>query len=446
MRHARWFFPGWICRFYIADDVPPGIVSRLKDCGAEVINMGQNIGYVATFWRFLATVDPDVDISIVRDTDSRFSKYELKMVNEWLASGKKFHAMYPIYSRHPIQAGMWGVRGPILEFREPLEDRLRSTDFSNANRRGLDQDFLLHNLYPLTKGDVYVHEASRHLNNSYYRGELPTKRDLQGPIAFLDDPVKQRRFYVGEQIQPFNYFWGDIWYIRTGRPRRIFIALSIYKNIPFYEYFLAQFIGVVENRNLFRLINRRTSKIYRLNVKFYVADDIRPDLIERLRRLGQVILKPAKTVHRDDPQYWKLSILAEKNLGLAMMIGFWEFFLLARVARWGLVCITISHSFKATGGNLKSQFRKLQLWSICGPGVPVAQIDELVAQRNPKESYHEFVRSTLSYQEGTVATTTLLQAMPLDVIRGLKGWIILLFPPIIYDAVSRTKEFLKNLF
>ena len=142
------------------------------------------------FGVFLATVDPDVDISIVRDTDSRFSKYELKMVNEWLASGKKFHAMYPIYSRHPIQAGMWGVRGPILEFREPLEDRLRSTDFSNANRRGLDQDFLLHNLYPLTKGDVYVHEASRHLNNSYYRGELPTKRDLQGPIAFLDDPVK----------------------------------------------------------------------------------------------------------------------------------------------------------------------------------------------------------------------------------------------------------------
>ena len=150
---------------------------------------------------------------------------------------------------------------------------------------------------------------------------------------------KQRRFYVGEQIQPFNYFWGDIWYIRTGRPRRIFIALSIYKNIPFYEYFLAQFISIVENRNLFRLINRRTSKIYRLNVKFYVADDIRPDLIERLRRLGQVILKPAKTVHRDDPQYWKLLILAEKNLGLAMMIGFWEFFLLARVARWGLVCI-----------------------------------------------------------------------------------------------------------
>ena len=66
--------------------------------------------------------------------------------------------------------------------------------------------------------------------------------------------------------------------------------------------------------------------------RFYVADDIRPDLVERLRRLGQVVLKPARTVHKDDPKYWKLSILSDKNLGLAMMIEFWEFFRLVRAA------------------------------------------------------------------------------------------------------------------
>ena len=268
-------------------------------------------------------------------------------------------------------------------------------------------------------------------------------RVLKPPLAFLSN---RRKFYVGEPIQPFNYFWGNLWCARLGRPRRIFIALSIYKNFPFYEYFLSQFIGIIENRNLFRPINYRTTKVYRLNVKFYVADDIRPDLVERLRRLGQVVLKPAKTVRRDDPQYWKLSILSEKNLGLVMMIGFWDFFLLVHATRGGLVRVTTSRRFETTGGGLRSKFKNLSLLSVCGPDVPVPKIDDLVAQRNPKESYREFVHSTLSYQEGIVVTTTLLRGLkPLNA-RGLKGWIVQLFLTIVRDAMNRTKEFLKNLF
>ena len=75
-RHARRAYPGWICRFYVADDVPESIISRLKDYGAEVINMGRHVGHEAMFWRFLATVDPENDITLIRDTDSRFTKCE----------------------------------------------------------------------------------------------------------------------------------------------------------------------------------------------------------------------------------------------------------------------------------------------------------------------------------------------------------------------------------
>ena len=440
VRHARWFYPDWVCRFYVADDTPQNIVARLKYYGAEIINMGQDIGHTARLWRFLVAVDPEIDISIVRDTDSRFSKYELKMVDEWLASGKKFHVMYPASSSHPIQAGMWGVRGTVPKLREPLDRFIQSHDSLWPK---VDQDFLLNNLYPLTKGDVYVHEASRHISYPHYFGEPPTKKDLQGPVALADNPIKQRRFYVGEPIQPFNYFWGNFWYTRTGRPRRIFVALSIYKNIPFYEYFLAQFIGIIENRNLFRMVNSRTSKIFRLKIKFYVADDIRPDLVERLRRLGQVILKPAKTTHKDDPQYWGLSILADKNLGLAMIIGFWEFFFLICVARQGLNLI--STPYKLTGS--KILFRRLIPLSVCGPDAPVAKIDDLVAQRNPNASYQEFVHSTLSSQIATATTTVELSAYPIGV-GVLKGWGMLLLPAKLYNAVkgTRVEKFLKKFF
>ena len=419
LRHARWFFPDWVCRFYVADNVPRSIVARLIDNGAEVVKMGQYLEYEASLWRFLVAVDPEVDISIVRDTDSRFSKYELMMVNEWLASGKKFHVMYPFNANCPIMAGMWGVRGVVPELRELLENFLKSPDVPG---KGADQTFLHHSLYPLTKGNVHIHEAV-----------LNAKQRNFG----------QRKFYVGEPTKPFNSFRGDQWYIRLGGPRRVFLALSIYKNTPLYEYFLAELIGIIEDRNLSCLIVDRTLETFYVKFQFYVADDIRPDLVERLRRLGQVILKPAETVYEDEPLYWKLSILSKKNLGLAMIIGFWEFFILARTSRQGFGIRYAPYNTLPTG--IKSRFRSFDPLTVCGPDVPVAQIDELIAQRNPNESYQEFVRSTLYPRIATVTETMILNAHPLNV-GALKGWIILLCPPVLYDAVSRAREFLKNLF
>ena len=92
-RHANLAYPGWVCRFYVADDVQEGVITRLKGYGAEVIKMGPRLGHEATLWRFFAIVDPEVDIALFRDVDSRFTKCELLMVNEWLASDKKFHVM-----------------------------------------------------------------------------------------------------------------------------------------------------------------------------------------------------------------------------------------------------------------------------------------------------------------------------------------------------------------
>ena len=417
VRHARWFYPDWVCRFYVADDVPRSIVSRLRDYGAEIINMGQYIGHEAMFWRFFVVVDPEVDISIIRDTDSRFSKYELKMVNDWLASSKKFHVIYPRQKKYPVMGGMWGVRGTIPEIKAPLENFIQSPD---SFAKETDQKFLLDNLYPLTKGDVYVHEAI----SLFYTGP--------------------RYFYEGEQIQPFNSFLGKRWHIRTGRPRRIFIALSIYKNIPFYEYFLTWLIGIIENRNLFSLISNRTLKAFQLRVKFYVADDIRPDLVERLRRLGQVILKPAETVHKDDPQYWKLSILSDKNLGLALIIGFWEFFFLACIARHGFNLRPFLNSKQLPGSRIL--FRKLTPLSVCGPDVPLARIDDLVARRIPGTSYQEFIRSTLYPQ---IATATLKVRLTVNPVRVgvLKGWCAVLLPSRLYNSIdgSGIEKSLKRL-
>ena len=379
-RHANRAYPGWICRFYVADDVPEGVISRLKDYGAEIVSMGRRVEHEAMFWRFLATVDPEVEIALVREADSRFTKSELLAVNEWLASGKKFHVMRSDRHRVPIWGGSWGVRGAIPELRVCLEDQLRLAGSRKQAPRGIDQRFLRLNLYPLMKGDVFIHEVHSQEKRRHFIGE---------PIHSFPATLYQ------DQNDPFPGFL-QVFY------RRTFIVLSIYKRTPFSEYFLVQLLRTLERRNL----------LSELDIRFYVADNIRPDLIQRLRCLGRVILKSATTAHKEDPQYWKLSILSEKNLDLVAIVDFWQLFLLVRVARkkilfYELLPIEQKRGCQPTG--IKSQFRRIYPPSFCGPEPPVADIDNLVAQRNPDESYQEFVRSIVYPRTATSRKMTVIR-------------------------------------
>jgi len=89
------------------------------------------------FWRFLPASDPDMDILIVRDTDSRLGLRERLAVNEWLESGKNFHIMRD----HPqhgtlILGGMWECRKNVIPYMlglVALWDKFEQT--------GRDQDF-----------------------------------------------------------------------------------------------------------------------------------------------------------------------------------------------------------------------------------------------------------------------------------------------------------------
>ena len=382
VRHANRAYPGWVCRFYVADDVPENIISRLEDCGAEIINMGQRIKDEAMFWRFFTATDPEVDIAIFRDSDSRFTKCELLMVNEWLASGKKFHVMRTGHYPYPILGGLWGVRGNIPDWKEP-QGALRLAAKTGIVRER-NERFLGKYLYPQIKGNVFVHEF---------------------------EPVKRRQFFLNETIHPFppiskykrgKYLNISIVPIGLKMPsRRIFIVFSIYKRTIFSERFLTIWLDTMEKTEFFQYLNAR----------FYVADNISPGLIERLRRHGRVILKPAKTVHKDDPQYWKLQILSEKNPGLAVIVDFWQLFFLARICEsnrqiglYEVPPIEFNHDVLS---GIRSGFANVTTLSVCLPP-PVSDIENLVEQRNPKENYRAFIRSTVYPRTSTVKIRIIL--------------------------------------
>ena len=62
-------------------------------------------------WRFLPVLDPQVDVMVSRDLDSRLTTREQAAVQEWLHTGLAFHVMRdnPMHGTE-ILGGMWGAR------------------------------------------------------------------------------------------------------------------------------------------------------------------------------------------------------------------------------------------------------------------------------------------------------------------------------------------------
>lgn len=131
-------YPGWIARFYCGTSVPQEIISKLLKLNSEVRIMNTPGDWSGMFWRFEAIAEPDVEVMLSRDTDSRLSLREAMAVKQWLLSGKLFHVMrdHPEHNTE-ILGGMWGARKPILQDIKHLLDGYKKGDFWQV-----DQNFL----------------------------------------------------------------------------------------------------------------------------------------------------------------------------------------------------------------------------------------------------------------------------------------------------------------
>ena len=153
---AKEIYPGWTCRFYLGDEVSPGVSDKLLKNGSEVVvNLGDS-GWNGLFWRFFAADDQDC-IMISRDTDSRLNPREKAAVDEWLASDKDFHIMrdHP-HHRTEILGGMWGCRNGILSNMREMTADYKKGEYDNEYQ--VDQNFLRDIIYPIVKDKTMVHD------------------------------------------------------------------------------------------------------------------------------------------------------------------------------------------------------------------------------------------------------------------------------------------------
>ena len=150
-QQCREFFPDWKVRIYHNSSVPESLLVTLRDLGVDTIHVESN-GTYGTFWRFRPLFEEGIERVLVRDVDSRITWRDVRCVNEWLDSGKKFLNIkdHPSHYDWPIMAGLFGVNGCSL----PLSLVPIMEQYAVIHQYISDQVFLARHVWDYMKTDV----------------------------------------------------------------------------------------------------------------------------------------------------------------------------------------------------------------------------------------------------------------------------------------------------
>ena len=154
---AKIYYPDFECWFYIHKvSVPETTVNELlKLNNIKIIFKYGNLNNCKPMmWRFEAIDDPEVEIMMSRDTDTRIWNREVIAVNEWLKSNELFHIMrdHPYHSSL-IMGGMFGTK-KNLKINSWIE---LINKFMQSGHRDYDQNFLSQIIYPLVVNNSIIH-------------------------------------------------------------------------------------------------------------------------------------------------------------------------------------------------------------------------------------------------------------------------------------------------
>lgn len=177
------FYPNWISRFYVHEDVNQKYIDELKSIeGTEIFIKNSPANWTGMFWRFEAISDPDVNIMICRDTDSRLSNREAEAVKEFENSHMMFHIMrdHPYHNAF-VLGGMFGIKKGLIDDMKEL-----CNNFSQSNQYGTDYTFFDSIQHRIPAFLTMVHDEFRN---------------------FLNFPTERSNFeYVGEVMDEHDNF------------------------------------------------------------------------------------------------------------------------------------------------------------------------------------------------------------------------------------------------
>lgn len=172
------FFPEFTLRLYVDQ------LDKFKDFpkDIELIQAGHTNTY-GMFWRFLPLFESEDNIVLVRDSDSRISKREVRAVREWLDSDKSLHSIrdHIGHLEFPLMGGLFAFKGKLDS---SIKDEMKN--FMHYNQKYLsDQIFLRDHVFPVYENDVVIH--------TYKEGWFgESKIKLKNPYSFCGNGYNEK--------------------------------------------------------------------------------------------------------------------------------------------------------------------------------------------------------------------------------------------------------------
>ena len=155
------YFPTFLVYIYIGNDVPTQTCDALRAYPNVRLHFTGQTGAVNMVHRFFAIDEPEVDVMLVRDADSRVHWKDRWAIAQFLADPvAKVHTIRdaPVHTT-AIMGGLWGMKKM-----DGFSMRAVHTQFSEVvppeDRWGADQYFLKLAVYPLIKHTLLIHSSN----------------------------------------------------------------------------------------------------------------------------------------------------------------------------------------------------------------------------------------------------------------------------------------------
>ena len=193
-KSMRQHYPDWIFRLYFDfEDNDPRLQIlchfACKNPGLDLCHvkkipaLGDIEPIFPMIWRFLPTIDPQVDYFMSRDLDALIVPREVIAVKEWIKSGKALHVMRDHYHHGNCIVGCcWGLKLSDLEksmmasaFALVAKDSILYVD---QEAYGEDQQFLRWYVWPWTMSNSLSHD-SYYCNVYPHTSPFPTERKIE---------------------------------------------------------------------------------------------------------------------------------------------------------------------------------------------------------------------------------------------------------------------------
>jgi protein O-GlcNAc transferase len=198
-------FPSWFAYVYIGNNVSEDFVEKLRGIQFVRVRMTGKVGFINTVDRFYAIDEPDVELMMVRDTDSRIHWKDRWAIRDFLA--RRVYGAHVIrdHEQHGMYmlAGLWGIRKEVLIKQQLSMKRLfdewtpvigNSGDQSDPLGFGVDQNFLACEIYKRIVTTLLVHNGA---NRSYIYSNY--EKSVKFPFVWTND------IYCGRvELETFN--------------------------------------------------------------------------------------------------------------------------------------------------------------------------------------------------------------------------------------------------